>query len=509
MKKLALLIVLLVIPTTILISMEYNQELKKLDEYLVSQAQVRAQYDPDLAWVPNKMLLWLKSQPTLNAQDELGNTRLHYAAFVASGPAMIDLINAGIDPRIKNNHGQDIFNVLDFVLLTLDSRLNELNRKRTVPPKNDKEKAKYNRLKQEYQSLQSTLNKLKLEYQKILRIIAKHNVLARFNDDETLLHKAVRFNDELLVIDLVKHIDPNAKNSQGITPLMLALTDDPKEIIIDQLLTHDANPNIQDNLGNTALHTAARDASTSLKIVNQLMRNGAKIDITNTSHENAVHVLLHRLQDEAKVYVNEKRKLSTQSLRMEELVKKKKLIETTLVTIRNQAALLFILLNGLHNKNAQDDFGNSPLYYLTLLLNNPEPIQEVLLPTISHFMPQFNTNTQNKEGFTPLHAAVNAQNLPMVRLLLQHGASPTIEAYQTKSSPVELAQQLYMHSSDENKAKALNIFKELEAWYTTIKPDLNQALPETYENEQLPVELQELALYLQHLALSLHAQSGP
>ena len=78
-----------------------------------------------------------------------------------------------------------------------------------------------------------------------------------------------------------KSCDPNIKDNQGTTALMLAVKNENSQEIIKILLENGADPNIKDNKGNTALHRICQnivfsgDSSPYIKSIKLLIENGA------------------------------------------------------------------------------------------------------------------------------------------------------------------------------------------------------------------------------------------
>jgi len=91
------------------------------------------------------------------------------------------------------------------------------------------------------------------------------------------LHEAAIIGDGEALRDMLKTNDPNIRNEEGITPLMLASTAN----VAKALLASGADVNVQDDMGATPLHHAVDHEA--IPIVRILMRAGAdpKIPLYN------------------------------------------------------------------------------------------------------------------------------------------------------------------------------------------------------------------------------------
>lgn len=367
--------------------------LKEIDSYLSIIAHVKAK-DTEFTWLANKTEFIIQ-QRDINATDDLGNTRLHYAAFLDIIPEMITLINLGADPTKVNNNGQDFLAILEILIA------------------------------QEKKPAQKMA--LTRSYQQLLRAIAQKNVHVRFGNGDNLLHKAVFKQDAPLVVELLASIDPNQTNNFNMTPLHIAAGEslaDP--MILNQLLIHKANPNMQTDLGNTPLHMAARNFMGNPLIINKLLEHGASPDIQNKNSETSTHVLLQKINELVKEYSLLKKKGNPTSQQMQE----------SFDLIKRAIIALFDLVEYSKNNNIQDNFGNTALYHLVFLMGSSEPeIKKALMNIFLGLLelPATNPNIQNKDGFTPLHAAVIAQDPELVNLLVKHAANPFIRSYKPRT----------------------------------------------------------------------------
>lgn len=429
--------------------------LEVLDQNLELLAQEKAK-NASFSWLAEKVNIITKSED-INATDNLGNTRLHYATFLENSEAINLLLRMGADITKLNNNGQDFLAILKVLI--------------------DKEKD------------QKRKNTLTTRYQQILRFIAQKDIHQRFQNGDTLLHRAVDVQESSLVIEFLKQIDPNTPNNLGLTSLHVAAAESlVYPALLNQLLTHGALPNLQTAAGNTPLHAAAMFFTGNPLTINKLLEYGASPDIQNNNGDTPIHKMLETLNELIKEYTQAK--------------KARAILDEKLTIIQRAAQALFSLLNHAKNKNIQDDFGNTALYHLILLSATKEPeIYNVLNPLIELLTtsPATNPNIQNRDGFTALHAAVAQQNPQLVKLLLTQGANPLIRSYtqprtiaQVKSgqvpppdkTPRELAQAIKVALPLEQQLPLIEIEnalykKEQQLGQTQGQPRLQQERPES------------------------------
>lgn len=208
-------------------------------------------------------------------------------------------------------------------------------------------------------------------YHQILTALAKQPAL-RFSNNETLLHKAVEAQDLNLVQELLRNAaDPNATNDQNQTPLHYSVY-------------HFQTP-------------------LSKKIVVALLEKGANADARSGDGQTAIHALVQNY-----FYYHKQNEPSFNTDTLE-------VIDT--------------LLKRMQNKNSQDLRGNTPLYVLVAGIKESDPKSYPYRLIKRMLIRGANPNIQNKDGFTPLHAAVNNANLNLVELLLSYGANPHLRTY--------------------------------------------------------------------------------
>lgn len=415
MKKILALLALLA-SIQFVSCMQKSTVLTAIDDLLLKEAQLKAvkvessdqSNDAEtIRRIPAKLAL-IAPNPDVNATDDLGNTRLHYAAFFANFTILNVLINAGADLTKVNNHEQDFLNILEIII----------NLEKDVALK----------------------NKLTTGYQQLLQTIKKKNPYQLFGKGNNLLHIAVMAQDALLVAALLAEriINPNNQNAYGSTPLHIAATFPfGDRTIFNQLLNHGANPNMQTEVGNTALHLAAKNFRGDDFAINKLLEYHANTEIYNNEGNTPIHIMLLNLQELIKEYAQIKRE---KGITQENLQKK-------FDELKNAALALFTLLTHTQNKNRQDNFGNTPLYYLVLFsdpkasTNFPLPeIKELLKPLLQMLFLDKSTkpNIQNREGFTALHAAVGLKDADLVKLLIDNGADPFVKSFTRPRTNAEI-----------------------------------------------------------------------
>ncbi len=203
------------------------------------------------------------------------------------------------------------------------------------------------------------------------------------NPKETQLIEAIESNDINTARQIIES-NPNLVNSpigsDGGTCLLWASVTNHKEIV-ELLLNHDANPNIQDNEGFTPLHAAIEN--NCIGIVSLLLSRGANPNLQNNEGITPLHWA------------------AFEPPRVE---------------------ILELLLQQTNiNLNTQNTDGTTPLYAAVCSRN-----REIVNSLLSRGA---NPNIQDNNGNTPLHAAVHSNNKKIVRLLLTHGANPNIQDY--------------------------------------------------------------------------------
>jgi hypothetical protein len=218
------------------------------------------------------------------------------------------------------------------------------------------------------------------------------NPNATDSDGDAALTYAVASDKEVdKVFDLLFNAGarPNVKNKKGVTPLMIAAALG-KEEAARALLRRGADPNIQDEDGDTALRYAQLKNQTRLIA---LLQNPARSNSggNNNSGGNC----------EAARQLNENQATTLM-----------------LAAAQGRTDLIPIILNCGINANAGDKDGDTAMTYA--VASDKEEVFDLLVRAGGR------ANSQNNKGITPLMLAAGLGKEEAVRALLKHGADPGI-----------------------------------------------------------------------------------
>ena len=191
---------------------------------------------------------------------------------------------------------------------------------------------------------------------------------------ESLLHRAIRYEKLAFVKLLLAHHAKTDEKKKGYGTTNLEMAMSKKDLRYSSLLIA-AGVNVnQIKSGSTPLIRAVEQVRPQL--VQLLVKAGAKLKLTNSSQETALHI----------------------------------------ATRKADKQLMRILLTAGANPNARNYSRETPL--LIAIAHKNAALIQLLLPY------KVNINLADASGQTPLHKAVIVQNLPIVRLLLNKGATP-------------------------------------------------------------------------------------
>lgn len=203
-----------------------------------------------------------------------------------------------------------------------------------------------------------------------IQLLLEHSpdVYARDNKGKTLLHYAITLerNNEKLLLLLLKYLNPNVKDNEGVTPLQEAcrIGDDNAKRAVLALIKAGADVTVCDNVGSTPLHDAALRSS----------------GITNDSA-----------------------------------------LKSAGITIKKMKEIIQILLSNGANVKQQNNLGETPLHLA--VFRRFSHSKEI----VSEFIKQgADIDAQDKDGNTPLHYAARSGYVEAVQLLLEHKAQKNI-----------------------------------------------------------------------------------
>ena len=291
----------------------------------------------------------------------------------------------------------------------------------------------------------------------------------------------------LIYVLLKKGADPNIKNNNGETALMVA--DLPS---LEVLLAYGANPNLKDEHGNTALSKAIRLHSISpiqinkikillakgadpnitldtgltplmatiighgddiLELVRSLINHGAKLNLQDRGGRTAlIHAIEHNRLGIAKLLLESGANPNLQTYYGETALSS---------NTKNTFEIAQLLLAHGVNPNIQNDSGKTLLMVVAPLIKNIDLVKLLLEKGA-------NPNLQDKQGQTALMAAATfKKNVNTVKLLLAHGADPNIKDVNGHTA-LTIARQ-------KNNTVAAKIIEdhmnsdEIEHWFDDLK----------------------------------------
>ncbi|MDR1235676.1 MAG: ankyrin repeat domain-containing protein [Holosporaceae bacterium] len=231
----------------------------------------------------------------------------------------------------------------------------------------------------------------------------------RNSQGETPLHIAVTNSQREMVSCLVFNAaDSSVKNSQGETPIHIAVSRGDEEIVRSLLRNCDINlrnveKDIRNSSGETPLHIAVRNGNEALAELllacAQRMRLDRKPNIKNSSGDSPLHIAINNCNEAMVRLLSTHDKTSGQSIGL----------------------------------NIENSSGETPLH---IAINRGDKAMARLLLTNKNI----DTNVKDLSGKTPMHIAVSKKNIEIASLLLANSRTdPNIQDLPHKETPLHIA----------------------------------------------------------------------
>ncbi len=233
--------------------------------------------------------------------------------------------------------------------------------------------------------------------------------------------------------------DVNEKDHKGSTPLIHAVW--PENVpMIEYLLHHKADPNIQNLRLNTAVHFAYEKNNED--IINLLLTYGGmmSLDVPNSMGKTPIELTESEyLRWETEEDIAE-REMEEKLHKMKKEAKKAKKGALSKACKKKDLEKVKTLLIGGYDPNEANAKGSVPLMDAAWLCHTQ--IAEALI------IAKADVNISNNRGNTALHFAYEKNSRAMVDLLLQSGASPSLKKKNCLGKkPAQLTTKQYLKSS--------------------------------------------------------------
>ncbi|XP_041351820.1 serine/threonine-protein phosphatase 6 regulatory ankyrin repeat subunit B-like [Gigantopelta aegis] len=265
-------------------------------------------------------------------------------------------------------------------------------------------------------------------FEDIVKILVENGAQMNATDDcgNTPLHIATKRSSLYLVSYLVeKGSHVNVLGDGAMTPLYLAATRESSEIAL-YLLSKEADPSLTDGIKNSLLHMAVR--LNSLFLVKALVNRGVKLNTEDESGNTPFHIAVNLNSLQIVHYLIEKgsdvnlpgsRKVPTVRDNILQLYTPDLIVMTSplhLAVLAVSIDLVEMLVENGAQLDTVDASGDTPL--CTAMKHVPGSSVMPLYLLSKHADPNLADKTKN----SPLHLAVNAGSLNLVKELVANGA---------------------------------------------------------------------------------------
>lgn len=370
------------------------------------------------------------SRADINYADENGNTALHAAAKVNDADLITFLVLKGIDTTLKNYDSETALHV------AIDNNNFEAARNLAVIGGDI-----FSRDGNNVTALEKALAKGDAYYD--IMITARNGEI-RDTSGQSIVHYFIKtHNEKALAFCIKKNLPIDVKDEHGITPLALALQDAENDSSVKnaaELLKAGAqmidgkysyfeeavlarNTSLRMADGQTPLHIAA--ALGHISIAKYLVANGASVTAQDISGSTPLHSAVRSGNTEIAAILLEN---GADANSLDSLGKTPLLL---IIPQDKQEAMYALLLKHGADTSRKDMYSDTVLH-IASIINAPVSTLGVL---VDH---KADCNARNKEGVTPLAAAVTMNMTEQISFYVQHGAD--INAADVKgSSPLTIA----------------------------------------------------------------------
>lgn len=290
------------------------------------------------------------------------------------------------------------------------------------------------------------------------------DVNAEDKDGITALHLATKFSyNEIGLILLKNGAKVNVKSKiAGWTPLHYAAVREHSKIMLEALLTHGADVNLQNKHGQNPFDLALFNGSPQ-EILLTLLKNGTKVDRKDEYGRTSLHLAVTRGDRDDKIILDLLSKGLDVNAR-DNRERKTPLHEIAYQYVDfNPIAFAALLSNGA-DINARDIEGKTPLHYVVGYRDKFDPIAVAAL-----LHNGADVNARDIENRTPLHIVIltmlnGHENImpkceEIVKMLLEEGADASIKDNAGKTVP-----QMILQSSGFSEVKKCNILDHIKKY---------------------------------------------